>query len=146
MSPASKSKKASGRRPAGRRASPVAKRTRPRPAPKARPKPARKPAPKSKPAARPVPGSGARPAARPAGRKEAPRAAPKAAKTSSGAAAAPPRLGDSRRHVLSLSFLRDGDEFLARLETDGGQITELKNRALDQLLTLVAGELEDLLE
>jgi hypothetical protein len=35
---------------------------------------------------------------------------------------------------------------LARLETDAGQITELKNRALDQLLTLVAGELEDLLE
>jgi hypothetical protein len=53
---------------------------------------------------------------------------------------------DARRHVLSLSFLRDGDEFLARLETDSGQITELKNRSLDQLLTLVAGELEDLLE
>ncbi|MCI4366854.1 MAG: hypothetical protein L3K08_03790 [Thermoplasmata archaeon] len=53
---------------------------------------------------------------------------------------------DARRHVLSLSFLRDGDEFLARLETDAGQITELKNRSLDQLLTLVAGELEDLLE
>ena len=35
---------------------------------------------------------------------------------------------------------------LARLETDAGQITELKNRSLDQLLTLVAGELEDLLE
>jgi hypothetical protein len=60
------------------------------------------------------------------------------------AAEAPPR-GDSRRHVLSLAFLRDGDEFLARLETDGGEITELKNRALDQLLMLVAGELEDLL-
>jgi hypothetical protein len=53
---------------------------------------------------------------------------------------------DARRHVLSLSFLRDGDEFLARLETDSGQITELKNRSLDQLLTLVASELEDLLE
>ncbi|HTT26005.1 MAG TPA: hypothetical protein VMH90_03460 [Thermoplasmata archaeon] len=53
---------------------------------------------------------------------------------------------DARRHVLSLAFLRDGDEFLARLETDAGQITELKNRSLDQLLTLVAGELEDLLE
>jgi hypothetical protein len=52
---------------------------------------------------------------------------------------------DARRHVLSLAFLRDGDEFLARLETDGGEITELKNRALDQLLMLVAGELEDLL-
>ncbi len=54
-------------------------------------------------------------------------------------------LPGGRRHVLSLSFLRDGDEFLARLETDSGQITELKNRSLDQLLTLVAGELEDLL-
>ncbi|HEV2520625.1 MAG TPA: hypothetical protein VGX00_08465 [Thermoplasmata archaeon] len=48
--------------------------------------------------------------------------------------------------MLSLSFLRDGDEFLARLETDSGQITELKNRFLDQLLSLVANELEDLLE
>ncbi|MCI4350182.1 MAG: hypothetical protein L3K15_01530 [Thermoplasmata archaeon] len=57
-----------------------------------------------------------------------------------------PRSGDARRHVLSLSFLRDGDEFLARLESDSGQITELKNRSLDQLLTLVASELEDLLE
>jgi hypothetical protein len=56
------------------------------------------------------------------------------------------RSGDARRHVLSLSFLRDGDEFLARLESDSGQITELKNRSLDQLLTLVASELEDLLE
>lgn len=54
-------------------------------------------------------------------------------------------LPDGRRHVLSLSFLRDGDDFLARLETDAGHITELKNRSLDQLLTLVAGELEDLL-
>jgi hypothetical protein len=53
---------------------------------------------------------------------------------------------DGRRHLLSLSFVRDGDEFLARMETDSGHITELKNRALDQLLTLVAGELEDLLE
>ncbi|MCI4368116.1 MAG: hypothetical protein L3K09_00930, partial [Thermoplasmata archaeon] len=57
---------------------------------------------------------------------------------------APPR--DARGHVLSLSFLRDGDEFLARLETDAGQITEIKNRSLDQLLGLVANELEDLLE
>ncbi|MGI0156345.1 MAG: hypothetical protein ACREDE_09500 [Thermoplasmata archaeon] len=56
------------------------------------------------------------------------------------------RRADGRAHVLSLSFVRDGDEFLARMETDGGQITELKNRALDQLLTLVASELEDLLE
>ncbi|MFZ1024463.1 MAG: hypothetical protein WAN87_10055 [Thermoplasmata archaeon] len=57
-----------------------------------------------------------------------------------------PRSADSRRHVLSLSFVRDGDEFMARLETDAGQITELKNRFLDQLLTLVANELEDILE
>ncbi len=53
---------------------------------------------------------------------------------------------DGRRHVLSLSFVRDGDEFLARLESDSGHITEFKNRSLDQLLTLVAGELEDLIE
>ena len=56
------------------------------------------------------------------------------------------RRSDGRAHVLSLSFVRDGDEFLARMETDAGQITELKNRSLDQLLTLVASELEDLLE
>ncbi len=55
-------------------------------------------------------------------------------------------LPDGRRHVLSLSFVRDGDEFLARLETDTGHITEFKNRSLDQLLTLVAGELEDLID
>jgi len=55
-------------------------------------------------------------------------------------------LPNGRRHVLSLSFVRDGDEFLARLETDTGHITEFKNRSLDQLLTLVAGELEDLIE
>jgi hypothetical protein len=53
---------------------------------------------------------------------------------------------ETRRHVLSLAFLRDGDDFFARIETDSGQITELKHRALDQLLSLVAGELEDLLE
>jgi hypothetical protein len=62
------------------------------------------------------------------------------------AAPLPPANPNARRHILSLSFLRDGDEFMARLETDGGQITEMKNRSLDQLLTLVAGELEDLLE
>jgi hypothetical protein len=56
------------------------------------------------------------------------------------------RRSDGRRHLLSLSFVREGDEFMARMETDSGHITELKNRALDQLLTLVAGELEDLLE
>jgi hypothetical protein len=60
--------------------------------------------------------------------------------------AAPPRNPDERRHVLSLSFVRDGDEFMARIETDNDQIIELKNRSLDQLLTLVASELEDLLE
>jgi hypothetical protein len=74
-----------------------------------------------------------------------------AAKPSNGplVAPAPPLevpLPGGRHHVLSLSFVRDGDEFMARLETDSGHITELKNRALDQLLTLVAGELEDLLE
>ena len=58
----------------------------------------------------------------------------------------PPSSSAARRHVLSLSFVRDGEEFLARLETNGGQISEFKNRALDQLLTLVASELEDLLE
>ncbi len=73
-------------------------------------------------------------------------------KKASAPAAAPPepipeiRRADGRRHLLSLSFVRDGDEFMARMETDSGHITELKNRALDQLLTLVAGELEDLLE
>jgi hypothetical protein len=72
-----------------------------------------------------------------------------AEKGGSSAPAAPPPAPvnpNARRHILSLSFLRDGDEFMARLETDGGQITEMKNRSLDQLLTLVAGELEDLLE
>lgn len=67
----------------------------------------------------------------------------------SAAVQAPPLqvpLPEGRHHVLSLSFVRDGDEFLARLETDAGHITELKNRSLDQLLTLVASELEDLLE
>jgi hypothetical protein len=57
-----------------------------------------------------------------------------------------PKNPDERVHVLSLSFVRDGDEFLARIETDRDQIIELKNRSLDQLLTLVASELEDLLE
>ncbi|MDE1819796.1 MAG: hypothetical protein KGI98_02955 [Euryarchaeota archaeon] len=54
-------------------------------------------------------------------------------------------LGDEPARILSLQFVRDGDEFLARLESAGGHITELKNRSLDQLLTMVAGELEDLL-
>lgn len=97
--------------------------------------PPRKP---SRPAVRVAP-------AKPAGRASAPK------KVTPGKAAPPPpmpvvRRADGRTHVLSLSFVRDGDEFLARMETDTGQITELKNRALDQLLTLVASELEDLLE
>ena len=123
---------------------------------KARPaKPARRPAPKAKPAPRsppskpkpvakhPVPKAAVKSPAKPPAK-----VSPKGAKASAAAPAvpSPARSGDSRFHVLSLSFLRDGDEFMARLETDAGQITELKNRSLDQLLTLVAGELEDLLE
>ncbi|MCI4341797.1 MAG: hypothetical protein L3K11_05455 [Thermoplasmata archaeon] len=106
----------------------------------------RKPAAKPKARPRPASKSKARPAAaarRPAPAKTAP-PKPKPEPVSTPAPATPPRT-DTRRHVLSLAFLRDGDEFLARLETDGGEITELKNRALDQLLMLVAGELEDLL-
>ncbi|MGA7923079.1 MAG: hypothetical protein WCA77_03800 [Thermoplasmata archaeon] len=72
--------------------------------------------------------------------------AAKAAPATATSAAPVAKPVDERRHVLSLSFLRDGDEFLARLEIDSGQITELKNRSLDQLLTLVASELEDILE
>ena len=94
--------------------------------------PARRPAPVAKPArpktAKPVP-------------KTPPASAPVPAEP-----AFMPRNPDERRHVLSLSFVRDGDEFLARIETDRDQIIELKNRSLDQLLTLVASELEDLLE
>ncbi|MGA8711076.1 MAG: hypothetical protein ACLP8Y_09785 [Thermoplasmata archaeon] len=97
----------------------------------ARPAPKKKaaPAPK-KPVARPVKGS-------------APKAPPKSKEP---APELQVPLPGGRRHVLSLSFVRDGDEFLARLETDSGHITEFKNRSLDQLLTLVAGELEDLVE
>ena len=85
----------------------------------------------------------------PAPKGKAPPKSPAKPKASPPTAPAPPLefpLPGGRRHVLSLSFVRDGDEFLARLETDGGHITELKNRSLDQLLTLVASELEDLLE
>jgi hypothetical protein len=98
----------------------------------------------------------ARPApkkAKPAVRKPpapAPKSAPAVSKTPAKPKVPEPELAlpppDGRRHVLSLSFVRDGDEFLARLETDSGHITEFKNRSLDQLLTLVAGELEDLVE
>jgi hypothetical protein len=119
----------------------------------------------SKPASRPAKAPAKKPA--PASAKSAPRkpvpakgtaasAAKSGPKKSSGKAKAPAtpapvplpeiRRTDGRRHLLSLAFVRDGDEFMARMETDSGHITELKNRALDQLLTLVAGELEDLLE
>jgi len=113
-----------------------------RPAPKARP-PARKPA------ARPPSGGAAKRPALPVARPSVAKAKPRP-KGSSAAGPPPPTLEvplpGGRRHVLSLSFVRDGEDFLARLETDSGHITELKNRSLDQLLTLVAGELEDLLE
>jgi sRNA-binding protein len=85
----------------------------------------------------------------PAKASRAPAAKPTPKPTSAPTApepAFPPRNPDERRHVLSLSFVRDGDEFMARIETDSAQIIELKNRSLDQLLTLVASELEDLLE
>lgn len=93
---------------------------------------------KAKPTAPPKGKTAAKPASKPGVKAPATPAEP--------AGTTLPRPGDSRRHVMSLSFLRDGDEFLARMETDSGQITELKNRSLDQLLTLVASELEDLLE
>jgi hypothetical protein len=120
---------------------------------KAKPKPRSAPSKKTvrpaKPAKKAPPKSAPKPAAKPAARP-APKAAPKpAGKKPAEAPEAPatiPLRGDGRRHLLSLSFLRDGEEFTARLETDAGQITELKNRSLDQLLTLVASELEDLLE
>ena len=123
MAPASKARKAAGKR--GK--TPVRP---PKP-------PARKPAPRT---------SAKSTAPRPAKPIARPKAPAKPVAALPPAAPAPARLGDTRRHLLSLSCLRDGDEFLARLESDGGQITELKNRSLDQLLTLVAGELEDLLE
>jgi outer membrane biosynthesis protein TonB len=104
--------------------------------------PARKPAPKKAPSPRK-----AAPSKTPAKTSRAPSAKPAG---TAKASVAPPlpvvRRSDGRVHVLSLSFVRDGDEFLARMEQDSGQITELKNRSLDQLLTLVASELEDLLE
>ncbi|MGD0718929.1 MAG: hypothetical protein ABSA15_05060 [Thermoplasmata archaeon] len=115
-----------------------------RPARKATPRPKPKHAPR-RPAHPPkkVAKKAAPPKPKPAARIAPPRAG---APPTQAAAPAPPRSGDGRRHVLSLSFLRDGDEFLARIETDAGQITEFKHRVLDQLLSLVASELEDLLE
>ena len=118
----------------------------------------KKSAPKKRPAARPSakPKSASRPArpAKPSRSSAAKPARPTPVKPVAKSVAAPappepafpPRNPDERRHVLSLSFVRDGDEFLARIETDSAQIIELKNRSLDQLLTLVASELEDLLE
>ena len=131
----------SNRSTPARRLSPSKKVARKRPASSPiRRRPTAKPAPKK---------SMSKPAAKSAS-KPAPKAAlklpGKPAKTEGPATAGPPKAGDARRHILSLSFVREGDEFLARLETDAGQITELKNRSLDQLLTLVANELEDLLE
>ncbi len=131
---------------------PRARRPAPRSRTPARKAPARRPTPARKPAL-PPPKRPAKPAAKPPA-KSAPKAPTKAGARPPGpataAAPAPASLAvplpGGRRHVLSLSFVRDGDEFLARLESDSGHITELKNRSLDQLLTLVAGELEDLLE
>ena len=114
---------------------------RPKPAPAKSSRPAKKAAPKiaAKPTPKPTPKKG-KPPAKPAPPKKG------AAPAEPAPALPEPRRADGRRHLLSLSFVRDGDEFLARMETDSGHITELKNRALDQLLTLVAGELEDLLD
>ncbi|HYB78933.1 MAG TPA: hypothetical protein VEG66_04125 [Thermoplasmata archaeon] len=111
--------------------------------PAARPAPAKKKTPSSagKPTAKPIPKKSAAPPGK--GTSAAPKVPAKPREPE-------PELNvplpDGRHHVLSLSFVRDGDEFLARLETDSGHITEFKNRSLDQLLTLVAGELEDLVE
>jgi hypothetical protein len=127
LAPTARSKKAV-RRPPKRAARPSSKKS----------KAARRPAKKA-------PKKTARPAPKAPVRAAPPKVAP-TAPTPRAAEPAPVRLGDGRRHLLSLSFLREGDEFLARLETDAGQITELKNRSLDQLLMLVAGELEDMLE
>jgi sRNA-binding protein len=112
---------------------------------------------KKKPAARPAPAKKHSPPAPKKAARPVRKAAPPRPKTTSASSksSTPAEVveaeltvpaPDGRRHVLSLSFVRDGDEFLARLETDGGHITEFKNRSLDQLLTLVAGELEDLVE
>jgi hypothetical protein len=94
----------------------------------------------------PAPKAPARPAKLAAGKGAAPKSSSKSSEPAAASPALTIPLPGGRRHVLSLSFVRDGDEFMARLETDSGHITELKNRALDQLLTLVASELEDLLE
>jgi hypothetical protein len=110
-----------------------------KPVKKSPPKSQTKPSPKApaKTIAKPAAKSAPKPAAKPPSKKAVEVLEP---------SPSIPLRGDGRRHLLSLSFLRDGEEFTARLETDAGQITELKNRSLDQLLTLVASELEDLLE
>ena len=109
--------------------------------PAARPSPAKKRAPPAAKKTKPVPKKSAGPA-----RKPAPSTSKAPAKPKEPEPELNVPLPSGRRHVLSLSFVRDGDEFLARLETDTGHITEFKNRSLDQLLTLVAGELEDLIQ
>jgi hypothetical protein len=138
----------SSHRPKSRQKTPVRKAAKPRPASRPRPRSSPKPSARKSPPKKAPPKSAVRPKAAPrppARAKPAP--APKSApveKVPEAELEVP--LPGGRRHVLSLAFVRDGDEFLARLETDSGHITELKNRSLDQLLTLVAGELEDLLE
>jgi hypothetical protein len=126
---------------------PSSRRERPKGKSSAKPSPrARPPAKKSRPPA-PKPAKSARPVASKTAAKPAPKAPSKApAKPKEAQPELEVPLPDGRKHLLSLSFVRDGDEFMARLETDAGHITELKNRSLDQLLTLVASELEDLLE
>lgn len=132
----------SSRKKSSRAAPPAKRSTKARPArkPAAR-APPKKAAPRPSPAARKPVKKPAAPAPK-ASLKSAASRAPTPAPT-----VLPPVRGPAgRRHVLSLSFLRDGDEFLARIETDAGSITEFKHRVLDQLLSLVASELEDLLE
>jgi hypothetical protein len=125
--------KSAARRPAKSRPAPARAASRPPAASKSK-----KPVPASaKKGGTPVSAAPKKPAAKPSSGASAPKAPEPVLKVP---------LPGGREHVLSLAFVRDGDEFLARLETDGGQITELKNRSLDQLLTLVASELEDLLE
>jgi hypothetical protein len=119
---------------------------RPKPKTKSRPAASKHAKAPSKPAKKVAPKVAPKAPAKPAAKSPAKSPGKKPAPAPAEAPSAIPLRGDGRRHLLSLSFLRDGDEFLARLETDAGQITELKNRSLDQLLSLVAGELEDLLE
>ena len=133
--------------PSQRRATPARRPVAKKPVPKAKAKPRSKVAPAKKAPAKPTkpkPKPAAKPAAKPSATKARPAPKPATVPKEPEPELQVPLPG-GRRHVLSLSFVRDGDEFLARLETDGGHITELKNRSLDQLLTLVAGELEDLL-